>query len=56
VTGWNVCRFHGAHGGGPTGKVNGSYRHGRFTCEAIAQRRELSALIKMMDQFAKQIA
>jgi hypothetical protein len=38
------------------GKANGSYRHGRFTCEAIAQRRELSALIKKIHQFAKQIA
>jgi hypothetical protein len=56
VTGWTVCRFHGARGGGPKGKANGSYRHGRFTCEAIAQRRELSALVRMMDQFAKELA
>jgi hypothetical protein len=53
VTEWSVCRFHGARGGGPKGKANGSYRHGRFTCEAIAQRQELSALVTMMDQFAK---
>jgi hypothetical protein len=23
VRGWTVCRFHGARGGGPTGKRNG---------------------------------
>jgi hypothetical protein len=56
VTGWTVCRFHGARGGGPKGKANGNYRHGRFTCEAIAQRQELSALVKMMAQFVKGLA
>jgi hypothetical protein len=55
VTGWKVCRFHGARGGGPKGECNGSYRHGRFTCEAIARRRELSGWVKAMAQFAKEV-
>jgi hypothetical protein len=38
------------------GKANGNYRHGRFTCEAIAQRQELSDWIKAMTEFAKKVA
>jgi len=26
VNGWTVCRFHGARGGAPKGKANGSYK------------------------------
>ena len=36
VTGWTVCRFHGARGGAPTGKRNGMYRHGLHTKKAAA--------------------
>jgi len=37
----------GAKGSGaPPGERNGSYRHGLFTREAIAERRALRALIK----------
>ena len=46
VTGRCVCRFHGARGGGPKGKRNGRYKHGRFTAEAIANRQALSMLIR----------
>jgi hypothetical protein len=46
VTGWCVCRFHGARGGGPKGERNGSYKHGRFTAEAVADRRVISALLR----------
>lgn len=31
--------------GAPCGKRNGSYRYGEHTREAIAERRELSALV-----------
>jgi hypothetical protein len=48
VTGWNVCRFHGARGGGPRGAANGNYRHGQFTCEAIAEHRVLADLIRLV--------
>ena len=42
------CRMHGgAKGSGaPCGERNGSYRHGLFTREAIAERRALRALIR----------
>ena len=46
VRGWNVCRFHGARGGGPKGKRNGMYRHGVFTHEAIVERRIIHELLR----------
>jgi hypothetical protein len=46
VTGWTVCRFHGARGGGPTGKKNGMYRHRLFTKEAIAERQMIRDLLR----------
>lgn len=46
VTGWTVCRFHGAHGGGPKGEHNGAYRHGLHTVEAVADRRAVAALLR----------
>jgi hypothetical protein len=30
----------GSSPGAPKGKANGNYRNGRFTCEAIAERRQ----------------
>ena len=50
VTGWRVCRFHGASGGGPKGKRNGNYKHGLFTAEAMQMRRHVSALIRAARQ------
>jgi hypothetical protein len=32
----------------PSGKRNGQYRHGEQTKAAIAERRKLSALLKML--------
>jgi hypothetical protein len=46
VTGWKVCRFHGAGGGAPKGSCNGAYRHGQFTEEAKASRQAVSLLLK----------
>ena len=46
VTGWTVCRFHGARGGGPKGERNGMYRHGLNTKEAVKERRFLSDLLR----------
>jgi len=46
VRGWTVCRFHGARGGGLTGKRNGMYRHGLYTKESLQQRRYLSELLR----------
>ena len=41
VTGWTVCRFHGAGGGAPKGKRNGMYRHGLYTQQAAALKRRI---------------
>jgi len=46
VTGWKVCRFHGARGGAPRGPANGAYRSGLHTKEAIASRKHVATLIK----------
>lgn len=46
VTGWTVCRFHDAGGGGPRGERNGAYRHGLHTAEAVGERRGLAALLR----------
>jgi hypothetical protein len=50
------CRMHGGRPpGAPTGKANGSYRHGQFTCEAIERRRELNTLFRAMQKMIEQI-
>jgi hypothetical protein len=50
------CRMHGGSSpGAPNGPANGNYRHGRFTCEAIAERRQLSAWIRAMAQLAQEV-
>jgi hypothetical protein len=46
VRGWNVCRFHGAGGGAPKGRANGSYKHGLYTQKAKAARRLMSDLLR----------
>ena len=46
VRGWTVCRFHGAGGGAPKEKANGSYKHGLHTQEAKAERRLVSDLLR----------
>lgn len=56
VRGHRVCRMHGAGGGAPEGRANGSYRHGRFTVEAIEQWRELNAWIRSARMRAEEIA
>jgi hypothetical protein len=47
VTGKSRCRMHGgaAGSGAPKGDRNGNWRHGRFTCEAIAERRATRGLL-----------
>jgi hypothetical protein len=41
-----VCRLHGGKGGGLKGERNGAYRTGRYTEEAIAERRQVRMLIR----------
>ena len=47
VTGWKVCRHHGAGGGAPKGERNGNYKTGHYTQEAVAERRMLAAFLKL---------
>jgi hypothetical protein len=50
------CRMHGgASPGAPKGKTNGNYRNGRFTRDAIARRRDLNALIRMLSHAAEDV-
>jgi hypothetical protein len=55
VKGWEVCRFHGARGGGPTGKRNGAYRTGAYTKEAIEARRQVAVLIRESRELSQRI-
>jgi len=41
------CRMHGARGGAPTGKLNGNYRHGTRTKEAIQAVRYVNLLSRL---------
>src|SRR5215218_2595591 len=50
------CRMHGgASPGAPKGEHNGNYRHGRFTNEAIACRRELGIWLRVMKKIAEEV-
>ena len=40
IRGKPVCRMHGGKGGGPRGKRNGSYTHGRYTIETRERERQ----------------
>ena len=55
VTGRKRCRMHGgaAGSGAPTGERHGLYKHGRFTKEYIARRREGSAKLKEIHRLSK---
>jgi glucans biosynthesis protein len=46
VQGSSVCRMHGAGGGPPRGNRN-ALKHGGFTAETLAMKREISALARM---------
>lgn len=46
VKGHSVCRMHGAGGGAPKGNRN-ALKHGGFTAETLAMKREISALARM---------
>lgn len=55
VTGWEVCRMHGARGGAPEGKAHGQYRHGLKTKKAVSDRRELRDLIRAVRAVCREI-
>ena len=47
VTGFRVCRMHGARGGAPEGKRNGNYRHGGSTKKALVAMAEIRLLTRI---------
>ena len=55
VTGWSVCRFHGAGGGAPKGKANGRYGYGLYTNDAIQSRRKIRELVSAAKALSKEI-
>ena len=49
------CRMHGGKApGAPKGNSH-ALRHGRYSAEAIAQRRELGVLLRDMKALAEQV-
>jgi hypothetical protein len=40
------CRMHGGPSPGAPGGNKNAYKHGRYTAEAIARRREVSAFVR----------
>jgi len=49
------CRMHGGKSpGAPKGNSH-ALKHGRYTAEAIAERRELGALLRDMKALAEQV-
>jgi hypothetical protein len=47
VTGRKRCRMHGgAEGSGSPPGNRKAFKHGRYSAEAIAQRREVAALLR----------
>lgn len=56
VTGWTVCRMHGARGGAPFGCANGAWQHGERTNQAKMTRQHLTNLFKTADTARKAIS
>jgi hypothetical protein len=56
VSGKRRCRMHGGApgSGAPRGNKN-ALKHGRYTREAIAQRRQLQALLRQSRKLVQQI-
>ena len=53
VTGWRVCRLHGAGGGHPPGPAHPSWRHGMRSRQWIAERAAVNALIREFREFER---
>ncbi|WP_176562667.1 hypothetical protein [Paracoccus liaowanqingii] len=46
VTGWRVCRVHGAGGGQKPGPAHPNFRHGERSHGAVALRAQVDRLVK----------
>ena len=55
VSGWAVCRMHGAGGGAPKGNKN-ARRHGLYTAEALAMRQAIRRLLRESRELLEQTA
>jgi hypothetical protein len=42
----SVCRMHGARGGAPRGNKN-ALKHGDFTAEGLAMKKEIQTLVRV---------
>ena len=47
------CRLHG--GKSLSGKQHGRYKHGRFTREALEERRQLNSLLREVAALLRQV-
>jgi hypothetical protein len=50
------CRMHGGKAPGASMGNRHALRHGRYSAEAIAERRELGALLRDMKALVEQVA
>lgn len=50
VTGWAVCRMHGARGGARAGMSNGNYKHGDPTKQTKAEMIAVRTMAKLCRQ------
>ena len=55
MKGKRVCRHHGGLAGAPKGNRN-AHKHGRYTAEAIARRREFLELMRQASAILDQMA
>lgn len=55
VTGWRVCRFHGAGGGHPAGPAHPSWRHGMRAHDWIETRRQINDLLRASHATERQV-
>ncbi len=51
------CTMHGGApgSGAPKGERNGSYRHGRFTAEAVGWRCDINEFVRFMKRTARAV-
>lgn len=55
VTGWRVCRFHGAGGGHGPGKAHPSYRHGLRSQAWVEVRKQINDLARETREIERMI-
>jgi hypothetical protein len=48
--------MHGGTGGAPKGERNGAYRHGRYTLDAVADRRQARTTMRRLRELVDYLA